>query len=138
MLAISGKNRIGSFAGPESEAVVVLGGKDDVFGSGRAEDFRPGVGIPLFNFGVKGRGEIVVVVIRTIGLAMIFLRGRPINTHRVVIPLGIRIVGDVILRSEIVIGMDKRSPAGDRVETPVNEDAEFCVGVPGGEGMLIE
>ena len=138
MLAVARERGIRYFAWPESEALVMFAGKNDIFGSGGAEDFSPGVGIPLFDLLIESDSEIVVVVIGAVGLAMIFLRGRTIDAHGVVIPFGVGIVGDVILRTEIVIGMDQRSPARDRVEPPMNKDAELCVVIPSGKSMLTE
>ena len=37
----------------------MLGGEDDVFGAGIVKNFGHRVGIPLLNFPVEGRGEIV-------------------------------------------------------------------------------
>ena len=138
MLAVDWKSGIGNGTGPEREAIMVLGGQDDVLGSRGPENFGPGVGIPLFDFCVKGGSEIVVVVIGPVRFAMIFLRWRAVNSHGVEIPFGVGIVEDIVLGREIVGGMDERSPTGEGVESPMNEDAEFGVAVPGWKRVAIK
>jgi len=75
VLAIGRQFRVCRRTGPQRKAIVMLGGEDDVSGAGIVKDFGHRVGIPLLNFAVEGRGEIVIVIIGAIMLAMVGLRG---------------------------------------------------------------
>src|SRR6185437_1902860 len=69
---------------------------------------------------------------------MVLLRGRAGNAHDVEVPLGVRVVLDVISGCEVVLRMRERCPSGDGVESPMDEDAQLGAGIPLRKGMPIE
>src|SRR5262249_5557624 len=105
MLPVRRKLWIGRGARPQSKSIVMLGRNHNVLSAGIAKILCPSFRIPFLNVFIKGRGEVVVVVVRTVMLAMVGLRGRTIETHGVQVPFGIGIVADVVLRGEVVRGM---------------------------------
>src|SRR6202022_3635982 len=102
---------------------MMLGGEDDVSGSGVLKYLRPRIRIPLLNLAVEDWSEIVIVVVCAVVFAVIILGWGPVETHAVEVPLRVRIVGDVILGREIVLRVDQRRPAWDRVKAPVDKDS---------------
>src|SRR6267154_5529754 len=69
---------------------------------------------------------------------VIGLRRRALQAHAVQIPLGIRIVSDVVQGFEIVLGVHGGSPSGNGVETPMDKYSKLRVGVPLRKRMAIE
>src|SRR5882762_4966581 len=139
MLARRGQSWIRCRARPEREAVVMLGSQYNVFRAGILEDLGPYIRVPLLAFAVEGLGKAIVVMVRAEMFAVIYLRRGPIETHGVVVPLGVGIrlkgfrgdfFGEVELR--------KRRPTGHGVESPMNEDAQLRVIKPPWERMLVE
>jgi hypothetical protein len=116
---------------PQRDAVVVLGGRDDVAGAGPGEQRRPRrrverVGLP--------RVEESVVRCVAVGLAVVGAGRAVVEPDRVEVPLGVRVVPEpdrVVDRPELAGGF---SPRGHGVGAPVDEDAELGVAVPVGYG----
>src|SRR5690242_12533465 len=98
----------------------MLGGEHDIFRAGVAEYLGPGLRLPFLNFLIEGGSKVVVVVVSPIVFAMICLGGGPFDPHYVQVPFGVRVVLDVVRGGEVVLGMNERSPARNRIETPVN------------------
>src|SRR5882762_10461707 len=138
MLSVGGQRGVRCRTRPQRKTVVVFGCEHDVFCPGIVQGLGPRVRVPLLDLLVKKGSKAVVVVVGSVMLAMIRLRGRSSEPHAVEIPLRIRIVGDVILRSEIMLGMNQRRPAGDRVESPVNEYSQLRAGIPPRKRMFIQ
>src|SRR5882757_9586013 len=69
---------------------------------------------------------------------VIGLRGRALQAHAVQIPLGIRIVSDVVQGFEIVLGVHGGSPSGNRVETPMDKYSKLRIRVPLRKRMAAE
>src|SRR5713101_7333682 len=113
-------------------------GKHYVFRAHIMKQFGPGVGIPLLNLSVKDGSKVIVVVAGAIVLAMVGLGRRPLESHAVQVPFRVRIVGNVVLGREVMLGMNQGRPAWDRVKAPVNEYPELGIGIPLRQGMLIE
>src|SRR5713101_9372233 len=116
----------------------MFGGKDYIFRAPFMKQFGPRIGIPLLNLSVKDRSEVVIVVGGAIVLAMVGLGRRPLESHAVQVPFRVRIVGNVVLGREVMLGMNQGRPPRDRVETPVNEYPKLCIGIPLRQRMLIE
>ena len=123
----------GFFAGPQSEALVMLGSEGYVFGTRAGEDVGPMIGIE--EFGAKLRGEILVVKVGSVSLLMVG-PGARFNGfgaaffavgHRVPIPFGI---GEFARNDWRV--------RRDGVDAPVDEDAEFGFVKPGRIGTLVD
>src|SRR5581483_2829151 len=126
---------VGLFVPSEGEALVVLGGGHNVFGSRADEDVGPMVRVE--EFGAKHRGEIEVRKVGAVdplvelpggsavaggtGSFLAFSQGIPI-------PLGV---------FGFVFDVNGRE-GGNGVNTPVDEDAEFGVGVPGRHGAAVD
>ena len=116
----------------------MFGGQHHVLRARVVEDSGPGVRVPLLNFLIEDRSEIVVIVTCSIMFAMVCLGCRPLDAQSVEIPLSIGIVLDVILTGEVVVGMDERRPPWYRVKSPVNEYSELGVGIPSRKWMTIQ
>ena len=105
MLPILGQRRVRRGTGPQSESFMMLGGQHDILGACIAENAGPLFRLPLHALPVKDRGEIVIVVVGPVMLTVIGLRGGAVDAHHVVVPLGIRVVLDVVGIAEVVLGM---------------------------------
>ncbi len=138
VLAVGRQRRIRGCARPESKSFVVLAGQHNIARTRFAKNGSHLVGIPLFAFAIESLREVVVVVVGTVMLAMVRLRWRAIDPHYVVIPLGIGIELDVVRRCEVVLRMRKWRPSRDRIQAPMNEDAELCPGVPFRQRMPVQ
>src|SRR5271169_5960895 len=115
MLQVRRKTGIRNGARPERKSIVMLGREHDILRAGVTENFCPGIWIPFLNLLIKQCGEVVVVAVGAVVLAVIRLRWRSIEPHAVEVPFRIWIVVNVVLRSKIVFGMYQWRPAGDRV-----------------------
>src|SRR6266851_539201 len=138
MLPFGWQLRVWRRTGPEGKSIMMLGGEHDIFRAGVMEYFGPCAGIPFLNLPVEVRSKVVVIVVSAIMLAMVGLGRRSVESHAVQVPLRIGIVTDVVLRSEVMLRMNERSPAGNGIETPVNEYPKLCVSVPLRKWMPIE
>src|SRR6266849_6747805 len=114
MLPFGWQLRVWRRTGPEGKSIMMLGGEHDIFRAGVMEYFGPCAGIPFLNLPVEVRSKVVVIVVSAIMLAM------------------------VVLRSEVMLRMNERSPARNGIETPVNEYPKLCVSVPLRKWMPIE
>src|SRR5437763_17140892 len=81
VLAVGWQRGIRCGTGPQREAVVVFGSKHDILRACIAKELRPSLRIPLLDFLVEDRSKIVVVIVRTVVLAMIGLGGRAFYSH---------------------------------------------------------
>src|SRR6266850_2114094 len=102
------------------------------------KDFCPVLRVPLLNLAIENGGEVVIVVVRAEMFLVIGLRRRALQAHAVQIPLGIRIVSDVIQGFEIVLRVHGGSPSGNRIETPMDKYSKLRIGVPLRKGMAPE
>src|SRR5579859_6000802 len=102
---------------------MMLCGEDDVLCACFAENGGPLVRDPLRRLAIEDGSEVVVAEIPPEVLAMVCLRRRARDTHHVEIPLGVRIIHNVVGVTEVVFGMGERRPARDRIETVMDEDA---------------
>src|ERR1700686_4430955 len=100
---------------------MMFGSKNHIFCAGIPESLGPGVGVPFFDLLVKSCSKVVVIVVGPVVLAMVSLGGRPVDPHYVQIPLGVGIVLDVVGSREVMLGVDQRSPARNRVKPPMNK-----------------
>src|ERR1700746_2804254 len=100
---------------------MMFAGKHHVLRARIMKQFGPRVGTPLLNRSVKDWSEVVIVVAGAVMLAVVGLGRRPIESHAVQVPFRVRIVGNVVLGREVMLGMNQGRPAGDGVESPVNE-----------------
>ena len=123
----------GLLAGPEGEAVVVLRGEHDVFGTGTREDVCPMPGVEELGTELrrealigKAGAESFLMKVPSAGFHAICLRVVAALSHLVPVPLG---VGQLAGNDGCV--------GGDRVDPPMNDDAEFCLGVPLRRGPLV-
>ena len=112
---------------------MMLGSQHDIFGSRAHEDVRPMVRVE--EFGTELRGEVLVGKIRAVspllvspgaGLHGIGLGVVAALSHLVPVPLG---VGQLAGKDGGV--------GGDRVNAPMNEDAEFRLRKPLRRGALV-
>ena len=69
---------------------------------------------------------------------MVSLGRRAVDPHDIQIPLSIGIVLDVVGCGEVMLWMNQRSPARNRIKAPVNKYSELRVGIPLRQGMLVE
>lgn len=111
----------------------MLGSKSDIFGTGAGEDVGPVIGVEEFS--AELRGEILVVEIGSVLLLMVG-PGAGFNGfgaaffalgHCVPIPFGV---------SEFA--GDHGRIGRDRIDTPVDEDAELGFVEPGRIGTLVD
>src|ERR1700739_3568347 len=100
MLAVRRKTGIRNGARPERTSIVLLGRQNNVLRAGITKDLRPRIRIPFLNILIKYRCEVVIVVVGAVMLAVIRLRWGSIKTHAVQVPLGIRIMVNIVLRRE--------------------------------------
>ena len=126
-------------AGPQKEAVVMLGGEDHVTGADLLEQRRPSIRIAALGSLAEHRREVIVGKTASVGLDVMAACGRVTDPQGVLVPLGIGIVGEHALpagsRHLVVdIGATRR-PARHRVEAPVHEDAQLGVLVPSRDRM---
>src|SRR5699024_177146 len=120
---------------PEAEAVMMLGGGNEITGTGaggEARDPRGGVlaGVPVV-------GEVLVAVADSVELLVAVLRGAAVDAHRVRVPLGVLVAGVGGLGGDVA-AVQHVGPGRDRVQAPVHEDPELRVAVPvrdGGVGV---
>ena len=114
---------------PEREAVVMLGGENDVLCPRITERLRPRIRRPLCGLFIKGAREVIVVGTAVV-LLLVHLCRRAGDAHPVVVPLGIRIIEDVVRIAEVMTRVLKRCPTRDGIETPMDEDAKLRIVVP--------
>src|SRR3954466_7308407 len=97
--------------------------EDDVFRSSATKSLCPRIGTPFLSPATKNRSKIVVIVMSAVVFAMVSLGRRAIQSHAVEIPLGVRIVSNVILRVKIMPRMNKGGPTRNGIQTPVYKDS---------------
>src|ERR1022692_2327963 len=117
---------IGLLVAPQREAFVVLRGQRHVLGAGALEDVGPMV--RLVEFGAEHGGEIEVGEAGAVRAVVEFAGGGIRLLERVPIPLGVH---------RLALGVDG-GIRGHRVDTPVNEDAELGIDIPGRAGARID
>src|ERR1700745_444176 len=83
--------------GPQRKPFMMLTREHHIFCAGVVEDFRPDIGLPLLYLTVEDGSEVVVIIVSAIVLAMVSLRRRSIESHRVQVPFSVGIVFDVVL-----------------------------------------
>src|SRR5580704_16570476 len=125
-------------ARPKCEPIVMFSGQNHIFRAGVTEGLGPVVRTPFLDFLIEEGSEIVVVVVGSVMLAMVSLGRGSVDTHNIQIPLSIGIVLDVVGCREVVLGMDQRSPARNRIKAPMNKYSQFCVGIPLRQKMLVQ
>src|SRR4029077_5466280 len=125
-------------AGPKCEPIVMFSGQNHVFGSSVTEGLGPGVRTPFLDLLIEDGGEIVIVAVGSVMLPMVSLGWGSVDPHNIQIPLSVGIVLDVVGCREVVLGMDQRSPARNRVKAPMNKYSQFRVGIPLRQRMLVQ
>lgn len=83
-------------------------------------------------------GELVVVEIFAVGLAMVLIGWRTGDPQRVQVPLGIRIVGKPRVPIDFAQLTCRRCPGWNRIQAPVNKDAKFRILKPVRDGMPLD
>ena len=120
---------------PEREPVGVLRGEHHVAGPGGGRDAGEPVEIGRGRRRVERRDEVVVPEAGAVGRTVVARRRRARDAHRVAVPLGVRDVREHRRRALLAQqGLDVRSgrrPRRDRVQPPVDEQAQLGVVVPG-------
>src|SRR5581483_1304358 len=106
---------------------MMLGGKDDVSGSGFLEERGPFRGLPCLRAFVERLGEPIIIEILAVRLHVVPVSGRPCDAQRIQIPLGVWIVGEPSLPIYFSELSDGRRPRGHGVKAPVNKDPELGV-----------
>ena len=135
---IGWERRIGRLARPHRKAVVELRSENHIARAGVLKYFGPRVGIPLGALPVEDRNEVVVVEFCPVVLAMIGLRGRPVDLHHVGIPLGIRVVADKVGRVEVMIRVRQRRPSWHGIGSPAHKYPKLRPRIPPWQWMLIQ
>jgi hypothetical protein len=74
---------------PEREALMMLGRQNNILRTGVLKGPSPVIGVPFLAFAGEGLGKTVVVMVRPKMFAVIRLCRRSLDTHSIVIPLGI-------------------------------------------------
>ena len=126
-------------AGPHEEAVVMLGGEDKVAGADLLEQRRPSIRIAALGSLAEHGSEVVVGEVAPVGRLMMAARGRVAEPQRVLVPLGIWIIGEHALPAgarHLVVDIGPvRRPARYRVEAPMHEDPQLGVLEPSRDRM---
>jgi hypothetical protein len=110
-------------AGPEAITFMMLGSGDDIFGAGTMENIGPLVRVPKFD--PEERGELFIIEILAV---VLFVELPPgivgfLIGHALPVPFG------------ILFGS---APTGDRVDAPMDENAELGIGEPTWGRALIQ
>ena len=131
---IVGFVRAGDVAGPQGEAVVVLGGQDHITRVDLAEE-RGHVGrLPAPQRAVEPGREVIVVEVGAVILVMPFARGAVFKFERVQIPFGVRIVAEPVAHVAALEDLADIAAVGrpgrHRIQPPMDEDAQLRVVIP--------
>ncbi len=138
MLPVRRQSRIPCRARPQRESIMMLRRQHHILRTRLTKHLGPRFRIPLLNLFIENRREIVVVIVRPVMFAVIFLRRRSFEAHRVQIPFRVRIEHDVVLRRKIVLRMLQRRPPRHRIQPKVNKYPQLGVVVPLRQRMLIQ
>ena len=116
----------------------MLGRQHHIPGACVVKDAGPLFRLPLHALLVEHRSKIVIVIVSAVVLAMVSLGGRTVDTQHVQVPLGIRVVLDVVDVAEVMFRVRQRSPPRNRIQTPMDKNSQLGVGIPLRQRVLVE